>query len=59
MQYQAAIDRSLLSWQRNRILRTLDHGTEVSRMAWDGGDGAIAQQGYVLTVHVWIVNGDV
>lgn len=28
-------------------------------MAWDGGDGPMAQQGYVLTVHVWIVNGDV
>lgn len=56
VQYQAAIHRSILSWQRKRILRTLDHGTEVSRMAWDGGDETHGtEQGHMLTVHVRIV----
>lgn len=38
MQNQAAIDGQVLSWQRSRILRTLDQGLEVSRTVWDGGD---------------------
>lgn len=59
MRYQAATDRSILSWQRNRTLRTLDHRTELSRMAWDGGaETHGTEQGYMLMVHVWVVNRD-